>query len=181
LLLKNKTWYKSFDETKTKGEVGEDAFIQLIKGLEDVILYDVREFDFCRKRDIDFIVFVYDEDDKITCSLIEIKTEFAYGTYSKEKQRFYIEDISSQKQNSDGWYRYTQCDIMANFDAVNKIMYYFKFEDLKEYIELFYKKDNKRVDYIKIQYSSAGYVVNIKNFYEWLQDNNKYNKVIERG
>lgn len=184
MILKNKTWYKDFDETLTKGKVGEEAFVQLVKRLDNVVIYDVRgnEFDFCRKRDIDFIIFIYDEDNKIDCKLIEVKTEYSYGKlnkeYNKHLQRFWIEDISSQKQNSDGWFRYCQCDVMVNMDAINNVMYMFDFAGLKEYIDLFYKKDSKRVEYKKLEYGSAAYVVNIQLFIKWLDDNDKYIKVV---
>ncbi|MDW5300635.1 MAG: hypothetical protein SA378_10950 [Sedimentibacter sp.] len=179
MVYKNKTWYKDFSETLDKGEIGESAFIQLAKGLDNVVVYDCRKFDFCRKRDIDFIIFIYDEDDKIDCKLIEIKTEYSYGKYSKDMQRFWIEDISSQKQNSDGWFRYCSCDIMVNVDAINNVMYMFDFNGLKTYIDLYYGNDSKRVDYKKLEYGSTAYVVNIQLFLKWLEDNGKYYKIVD--
>lgn len=172
MLLKNKTWYKSFDETLEKGEVGEKAFIKEFYKLDNCDwIVDLRNLERMRKEDTDFLVFLNDYKDSFSA---EVKTEYSYGKYSKDKQRFFIEDISSQKQNSDGWFRYCKAEFIANYDAINKILYMFKFEHLKEYINLFYEKDIKRVDYIKLQYGATGYVVNIMLFQEWCNENDRY-------
>ncbi|MEL7646990.1 MAG: hypothetical protein AAGU76_02800 [Sedimentibacter sp.] len=163
--------HETFKQTLQKGEQGEVAFIQYCES-KNIPLIDVRNDKEFQKIDVDFIV-----GNKGT--RVEIKTEYSYGKYSKDKQRFYVEDISSQSINSDGWYRYCQADILVDFDALNNIMYFFRLVDLKEYIETFYEKDKKKVDYVKLQKGSCGYVVYIQPFLQWLNDNNKYNEIIE--
>lgn len=163
--------FNSFQETLLKGEAGEAAFQNYCKS-KNIPLLDVRKDEAYQKLDVDFVT------NKGT--RVEIKTEYSYGKYSKDKQRFYVEDISSQRINSDGWYRYCAADILVDFDAINSIQYMFKLQDLKEYINLFYEVDKAKVDYCKLKYGSCGFLVYILPFFQWLNDNGKYNQIIKQ-
>lgn len=166
----NKTFH-TFQESLQKGEQGEEAFINYCKS-KKIILLDVRKDKEYQRLDIDFV--------DVALLRYECKTEYSYGKYPAKSQRFYIEDISSQSINSDGWYRYCAADVIINYDAVNSIQYMFRLDDLKEYINLFYEADKARVDYVKLQKGSCGYVVYIQPFFQWLNDNGKYNQIIKQ-
>lgn len=163
--------HETFKQTLQKGEAGEIAFQNYCTSKNKIIL-DVTNDKAYQKLDIDYV-----GNNGIR---YEIKSEYSYGKYSAKMQRFYIEDISSQSINSDGWYRYCQADIIVNYDAVNSILYMFKLQDLKQYINTYYEKDVKRVDYCKLKFGSCGFLIYIQQFLQWLQDNNKYNEVIEQ-
>lgn len=167
---KNKS-FNTFQETLLKGEQGETAFQNYCKS-KNIPLLDVRQDEGYQKLDIDFVT-----NKGTRC---EVKTEYSYGKYPKGKQRLYIEDISSQSINSDGWYRYCQADVIINYDAINSIMYMFRLADLKQYINTYYEVNKQKVDYAKLAYGSCGYLIYIQPFLQWLNENNKYIEVIEQ-
>jgi len=165
-----------FENALKVGEIGEDVFIDYMEELNNFIV-DVRTVPEYQKQDIDFLV--YTDDDILS---FEIKTDEQFGLMrNKNYARFFIEDIQNVNINSDGWFRCCAADVICIYDNINCVMYFMLMQDLREYINTYYGRDNKRVDYIDSNSNSKGYGVYINKFYDWLRDNDRYNLIIERG
>lgn len=164
--------HETFKQTLQKGVQGENAFINYCKS-KNIPLLDVRLDKQYQRLDVDFV------DNNLI--RYEVKSESSYGKYPAKMQRFYIEDVSCQSINSDGWFRYCQADVIANYDATNLILYMFKLDDLKQYIDTFHEVDKGKVDYCKLKYGSCGFLIYIQPFLKWLNDNGKYNQIIDNS
>jgi uncharacterized protein YpmS len=172
MILEKKT-KRTFEDSLEVGEIGEQVFVKYMDSLNNFIV-DVRKVKEFQAKDIDYLV--YTDDDMIA---FEIKTDEQFGTMrNKNYSRFFIEDIQNVNINSNGWFRVCFADVLTIYDSINCVMYMMLMKDLREYIDL-YKKDIKRMEYNTIKTGAAGYCVYINKFYQWLQDNDRYNKIVD--
>ena len=170
---------KQFFNDVEKGKFAEEQFEKLSKCL-GINVDDVRMDKDFMAIDVDYLCWKNDVNNK---TKVEIKLDSAFGNYKPDKQRFFIEDISTVSINSDGWYRYCKSDILFVYDYINSMFYAFKMCDLREYINYYFiDRDNRcnRVIDVFITkdngQSSRGYGVYIQLFYKWLNDGNRFNK-----
>lgn len=113
----------SFMNDLSFGKKGEDLVYSTAIGRGHTIK-DVRDILEFRKRDIDFII------DEYEC---EVKTD---RRIAKTNNLFIETESVSYKTNkiSKGWFDYCEAEYLFYLDWENKILYIYKFDDIKEYI-----------------------------------------------
>ena len=164
----NRTWKENLDS----GKVGESVFEQYLNSIniEYINVTENKEF---QAIDVDYLV----GKDNVK---VECKSDYKFGIYSyeKNKQRMFIETVQNRNINSIGWYYITECDILNVYDVVNKISYFFCMEDIREYINL-YANDTDKIADVKIDKGAEGFGIYLKSYIEWLDDKEKFYKVID--
>lgn len=109
-------------------------------------------------KDIDFLI----ERDQERF-YIEIK----WDTRIKHTGNMFIEVSTDIENNKDGWYNYCEADFIFYGDALNKLFYVFRLQDLKEFIKGDYKRlqQRKAADYTiygRVKKVSQGLLVPIE-------------------
>ena len=158
------------------GKIGEDRFTNfMVKfGYKVENLSKIPEY---QAIDVDFKV----TNTKGTTNLFEVKRDKTLAKFDYDRRRLCIEDISSIKDklgivvNTAGWYRKCKSDYII-IDGSDNELYMYKLSDIKEYINLYYGKDESRVVYYPLG-NSMMFGLYQKKFDNWLIDNDKICKV----
>ena len=167
---------RTWEESLKVGEIAEDVFAEYMTYLGKDI-QDVRYIKAWQAKDIDYLVY---DDDKDMYT-VEVKNDCLIGKmWVSRLRRFFIEDIQNTKINSDGFFRYCECDVLVYYDSIKELMYFIDWNELREYINYFYYEsvDKDRVEYVSGK-NSLGYGVYIDKCEQWFMDNDKYFKVVD--
>ena len=138
----------------TNRRAGEYELKRYLREQENKVIEDVTDIPSYWSKDIDLINY----SDNIS---IEVK----WDAVMKSSQNLFIELCSDVESNKQGWFNFCLADLLYYGDAVQKIFYIFKFEELKAHIEA--HKDEYKIgraaDYNKqgIKKWSSGYLVPI--------------------
>jgi membrane-bound inhibitor of C-type lysozyme len=163
-------WKKDLEigsKQESKFEVFMKSFGYVVEDVSKVKEYQDKSIDYvCSKNNIS--------------KTFEIKQDKTLSKFGYDRRRLCIEDISSIKDkygnvvNTNGWYRKCKADYLIIGNSENE-MFMYRFDDLKEYIDLF-SGDDSIIHYYQLGNSMIHGVYQQK-FDKWLIDNNKVCKV----
>lgn len=131
------------------GDEGERAFAELMKK-NNVKTDDVSDNPEYWVKDIDFIITDRYGNERT----IEVKNDACMS----KTGNLYIETFNPRSIGQQGWFNFTEAEILAYEDANNKIFYFITLENLRNYI-------NTNKQNIKIAGTpdgSKGYLVKLK-------------------
>ena len=169
--------YKRNVNWKNDLEIGskqESKFETFMKSF-GYLVQDVSQIKEYQDKDIDYIC-----NRSNISKTFEVKQDKTLAKFGYNIRRLCIEDISSIKDrfgnviNSDGWFRICKADYIVIGNSETE-MYMYKFDDVREYINLF-KGDKDRVIYYQLG-NSMMFGLYQKKFDDWLIDNDRVCKV----
>lgn len=137
------------------GEIGEEKTLEYLYSrdfTQEVI--DVRDDDFWRDNDVDFILICKDGD----ILKIEIKTDMIAD---KSKNLAY-EVISNKHYNTLGCFVKTKCDVMFYYLPNTDEMYYINMSMLRDYVE----ENKKNLTLVPMGDNALGYLLRINKLLE---------------
>ena len=119
-----------FNEKLSEAQEGEKIVIDYLLSLPYVIeVQDVRDFPEYRRKDIDFLVHIYDKKrKKFYHESIEVKTDKYYRTGN-----IFAETISNINRNTKGCFVKTECDYMYYLFSPQNILYILPMKKVKKW------------------------------------------------